>query len=55
MTNSRSLPRQEAFAAELAEEIAAGKHPKGARFPTELELQQRFQVGRHTAREALKI
>jgi GntR family transcriptional regulator len=55
MTDSRSLPRQEAFAAELAEEIAAGKHPKGARFPTELELQQRFQVGRHTAREALKI
>lgn len=55
MANSRSPPRQEAFAAELAEEIAAGKYPKGARFPTEQELQQRFQVGRHTAREALKI
>lgn len=47
--------RQEAFAAELAEEIAAGKYPKGSRFPTEQELQERFQVGRHTAREALKI
>lgn len=47
--------RQEAFAAELAEEIAAGKYAKGSRFPTEQELQDRFQVGRHTAREALKI
>jgi GntR family transcriptional regulator len=55
MADSESLPRQEAFAAELAEEIAAGKYPKGARFPTELELQKRFKVGRHTAREALKI
>ncbi|OKO81099.1 hypothetical protein AC630_14930 [Bradyrhizobium sp. AS23.2] len=51
----RSPARHEAFAAELAEEIAAGKYPKGSRFPTEQELQDRFQVGRHTAREALKI
>jgi len=51
----RTSSRQEAFAAELAEEIAAGKYSKGSRFPTEQELQERFQVGRHTAREALKI
>lgn len=54
-TGQRSQLRQEAFAAELADEIAAGKYPKGSRFPTEQELQERFQVGRHTAREALKI
>ena len=52
-TQSRS--RQDAFAAELSDEIAAGKYPQGSRFPTELELQKRFKVGRHTAREALKI
>src|SRR6202795_2265638 len=38
----------------LAEEIAAERYPIGGRFPTEQELQERFKVGRHTAREALK-
>jgi len=38
----------------LAREIAAGIHPVGARFPTEYQLCDRFQVSRHTVREALR-
>ncbi|WP_170216721.1 GntR family transcriptional regulator [Allostella humosa] len=47
--------RHIALAAELTEEIAAGVYPVGGRFPTEQELQERFAVGRHTVREALKV
>lgn len=38
----------------LAEEIAAGIHPVGAKFPTEYALCDRFRVSRHTVREALR-
>ena len=38
----------------LAAEIGNRKYPVGARFPTESDLQERFGVGRHTVREALK-
>lgn len=47
--------RHAALAAELAEEIGRGRHAVGARFPSEQELQERFGVGRHTIREALKV
>jgi DNA-binding GntR family transcriptional regulator len=38
----------------LARELAEGHYPVGSRFPSETELQARFGIGRHTAREALK-
>ncbi|ABE36717.1 UTRA domain protein [Paraburkholderia xenovorans LB400] len=40
--------------ATLTRELADGRFPVGSRFPNEEELQKRFQVGRHTVREALK-
>ncbi|TWG96381.1 DNA-binding GntR family transcriptional regulator [Mesorhizobium sp. J18] len=43
------------LAGDLAREIAEGRYPLGSRFPAESELQERFGVGRHTIREALKI
>ena len=47
--------RTQAIAAELAAEIEAGQYAVGSRFPADPELRQRFQVGRHTIREALKL
>lgn len=48
------IPRHRALSETLTQEIAEGHFPVGSRFPGEQELQQRFNVGRHTAREALK-
>ncbi|MCK6050132.1 MULTISPECIES: GntR family transcriptional regulator [Klebsiella] len=42
------------MARELAIEIAQGKYPPGALFPTEMELCEHWQVSRHTVREALR-
>jgi DNA-binding GntR family transcriptional regulator len=38
----------------LASELSAGLYAIGSRFPTEQELCQRFGLGRHTVREALR-
>lgn len=44
-----------ALAEQLVGEITTGRYAVGSRFPTEQELQDRFGVGRHTVREALKL
>lgn len=54
MDKQQSGSRHAALAAELSAEIAQGRYPLGARFPSEQELQERFDVGRHTIREAMK-
>ena len=56
-TNRRAVPagRHIELANELSAEIRSTAYPVGSRFPTEPELQRRFNVGRHTIREALKI
>lgn len=55
--NDTTLPfaRHGELADLLTGEIRTGRFPVGSRFPTELELQERFGVGRHTVREALKV
>ncbi len=47
--------RTKAIASELSAEMENGLYAVGDRFPTEPELRQRFEVGRHTIREALKM
>lgn len=43
------------IAEQLALEISEGIYEVGGRFPTEMELRDRFGVGRYTIREALKL
>ena len=38
----------------MTQEIESGRYPVGGKIPTEAELQQRFDVSRHTVREALR-
>ena len=38
----------------MTQEIEGGRYPVGGKIPTEAELQQRFDVSRHTVREALR-
>src|SRR6478736_2804611 len=38
----------------LTDEIESGRYKVGDKIPTEAELQQRFDVSRHTVREALR-
>jgi GntR family transcriptional regulator len=47
-------PRYTALARLVAGEIEAGRYRVGEKIPTEAELQQRFDVSRHTVREALR-
>ena len=51
----KTVSRHVALAEELLGEIGPQTYPVGARYPTEQELQERFGVGRHTIREALKL
>lgn len=50
-----TVSRTQAIAGELAAEIGDRHYSVGSRFPTEPELRDRFGVGRHTIREALKL
>jgi GntR family transcriptional regulator len=49
-----TLPQYRKIADTLAEEIGSGQYPVGTTLPTEKELCERFEVSRHTAREALR-
>jgi GntR family phosphonate transport system transcriptional regulator len=48
------LRRWEQIAAELRADIVAGRFAPGARLPNEAQLAERFQVHRHTLRQAVK-
>lgn len=48
MTKAVNLARH------LTEQIESGRYPVGTTIPTEAQLQQRFDVSRHTVREALR-
>jgi GntR family transcriptional regulator len=50
-----AVPRYQEIAAALIKEIAQGRYPVGRLLPTETELCARFDAGRHTVREGLRI
>lgn len=50
----RPASRYSTLARLLSEEIESGRYKVGEKIPTEAELQQRFDVSRHTVREALR-
>jgi DNA-binding GntR family transcriptional regulator len=54
-TVNQLLQRSALIAAQLAEAIANGLYPVGARLPSEAEFRTQFSVGRHTILEAFKI
>lgn len=51
--NGRSKPRYSELSDELQAAIERGDYPVGSLLPTELELCERYQISRHTARAAL--
>lgn len=53
-TGPRPGTRYSTLARLLTEEIESGRYKVGEKIPTEAELQQRFDVSRHTVREALR-
>jgi GntR family transcriptional regulator len=50
----RPATRYSTLARVLTDEIESGRYKVGQKIPTEAELQQRFDVSRHTVREALR-
>ena len=54
-TDGEKTSRIQEIARTLTAEIAEGHYRVGDRFPLERNLQDRFEVGRHTVREALKL
>jgi GntR family transcriptional regulator len=51
---ARPASRYATVARLLTDEIESGRYKVGQKIPTEAELQQRFDVSRHTVREALR-
>jgi DNA-binding GntR family transcriptional regulator len=48
-------PRYAAIADEIADAIAAGRHPVGTLLPSEAELRAQYDVSHHTVREAMRV
>jgi GntR family transcriptional regulator len=51
---ARPATRYSTLARVLTDEIESGRYKVGQKIPTEAELQQRYDVSRHTVREALR-
>lgn len=51
---ARPAARYATLAQTLIEEIQSGRYSVGSQLPTESELQERFDVSRHTVRQALR-
>jgi DNA-binding GntR family transcriptional regulator len=54
LSSARTASRYSSLARVLTEEIESGRFGVGHLIPTEAELQRRFDVSRHTVREALR-
>lgn len=52
--STEGTPRYQLLSALLAREIGEGRHPVGSLLPPEPELCKRFNVSRHTLREAVR-
>ena len=52
---STANPRYRQIATELSANISRGKFAVGTLLPTEIEICAKYEVSRHTAREALRI
>lgn len=48
------LPRWEQIASALRDDITSGAYPPGSRLPNEAQLAERFNVNRHTLRQAVQ-
>jgi GntR family transcriptional regulator len=49
------VPPYQQVAGIIAERIKSGSYPKDSRLPSESEFMEEFEIGRNTARRAVKV